>query len=73
MKADAPELKRIVNEVVGPTASSLLLKRILSVIDESKDPSTLRSAAAKVEKLVALFLGADTATTLGQSFKQVLG
>ena len=65
-----PDLKQIATQVIGGLASPILMKRILTVLDESPDPKT---AAMKVEKLVALFLGTDHARTLGQSFRTVLG
>lgn len=46
------------------------MDRIFVVRDEAPDPKT---AATKVEKLVALFLGPNLAKTLERSFKQALG
>ena len=64
------ELKQIATQVIGGVASTILMNRILLVLDESPDAKT---AAVKVEKLVALFLGTDHARTLSQSFRTVLG
>ena len=64
------ELKQIATKVIGGVASAVLMNRILVVLDEAPDAKT---AAVKVEKLVALFLGADQARALSRSFRTVLG
>jgi hypothetical protein len=70
MSVGAIELKRIAGDVIGAQASSVLMNRIFVTLDETSDPKT---AAAKVEKLVALFLGTEQAKAVSQSFKRVLG
>ena len=69
MTIKTPDLKRIATEVVGPQASSVLMNRIFATVDQTADA---RTAAVKVEKLVALFLGVELANTLRRGFAAVL-
>lgn len=70
MSANTSELKNIVSEVIGNEASSMLLNRLFVALEQASD---LKSGAARVEKIVALFLGNDPAKALGQRFKVALG
>jgi hypothetical protein len=70
MPTSTPALKQIAVDVVGPVASKVLMSRIFSVFDESPDA---RTAATKVSKLVALFLGTNHARELAERFKPILG
>jgi hypothetical protein len=69
MLSHTTELKRIATEVLGPVASSTLMGRIFVTLEQSADP---KSGAAKVQRLVALFLGADHAKVLEDRFTRAL-
>lgn len=68
--ANTPQLKQIATDTLGAAASEVLMNRIFVTLDQTPDP---RTAAAKIEKLVALFLGAEHATALRRRFDQALG
>ena len=69
MTSKTPELKRVVTEIIGPKASSVLMNRLLAAVDDASDA---HSAAVKVEKIVALFLGPDQAQLLRSGFAKVI-
>ncbi len=64
------DLKKIINDTIGKTASSLLLNRIFTLLDEEKNDLGL--AADKIEKMVGLFISRDAASTLKQKFNEKL-
>ncbi len=70
MNAKTPELKKVAAELIGSSASQTLMNRIFLALDESPNP---QDAVVKVEKLVALFLGAPQANALKAGFLKVLG
>lgn len=70
MTVQRTQLKQIATEVVGTVASGVLMNRIAATLEESADA---KSAATKVGKLVALFLGPDHAQVLERRFNAVLG
>ena len=73
MKHITAELNSIVQEVLGGTASKVLLGRIDSMLtDGSSSREELQQACDKIEKMVKLFIGEDKARIIGKRFKEVL-
>jgi len=67
------ELKQIVNEVIGPVASSILMGRVCELLENNhKDPVAQKQACDKIGKMVSLFIGPDTAQVLEKRFREKL-
>jgi len=64
------ELKQIVHETIGSTASKLLLTKIYDLLAE--DTNDHAQSCVKIEQMVGLFISQDTAKVLGQKFRQKL-
>ncbi len=67
--AQPDDLKKIVDETIGSTASHLLLNRIYALLAKSQD---LHTTAVEIEQMVGLFVGHATANSLKQKFQQIL-
>jgi hypothetical protein len=72
MTTQAEQLKRIVDELVGPVASNLLVSRLHALLEQANDAASLKEAAAKSGNIVALFIGPDHASAIKNRFAEVL-
>jgi hypothetical protein len=72
MTMQAEQLKRIVDELLGPVASNLLVSRLHAVLEQANDTASLQEAAATSGNIVALFLGPNVASALKKRFAEVL-
>jgi hypothetical protein len=72
MMMQAEQMKRIVDELLGPVASNLLVSRLHAVLEQANDTGSLKEAAATIGNIVALFLGPDHASALKSRFAEVL-
>jgi tagatose-1,6-bisphosphate aldolase len=59
------ELKQIVQDVLGTTASDMLLNRVYAILD-------VKQACIKIERMVGLFVGEDKAQALAKQFREAL-
>lgn len=73
MDSIVDELKKIIQETIGGTASNILIWKIYKALDEgATTPEALVQACIKTEKLVNLFIGADKAQIIGKQFREAL-
>jgi hypothetical protein len=67
------ELKAIARAVLGNTASAVLLGRVDRTLEAgAASAEALSQACARVEKMVALFIGAPQARDIAQRFRECL-
>ncbi len=72
-QVEPTELKQIIHELLGEISSNALLDNLYATLDASKsDPASLRESCVKIEKIVSLFMGPDTAKVLQKRFRDTL-
>lgn len=73
MNTSISHSKRVLREQLADYSSELLLQRLEKVLDRAGDgPAAADAACERIEKMVALFLGADPARGLARRLKQAL-
>ncbi len=71
--AQPTQLKQIINEVIGSSASKTLLNSVHAILDgDCKDPASQRKACSRIEQMVSLFIGPEAGRQLEERFRETL-